>query len=69
MVDKKKNTKTGNLKENEKEICKHTQSHAERDKFISSIKLAGFAVISTHAGTNPLLIAFRIDLILDQAEQ
>ena len=38
-------------------------------ELISSTIFAGFMVISTHAGTNPLFTAFLADLIFDHAEQ
>ena len=38
-------------------------------RFISSTIVTGFAVISTHAGTKPLLMAFLTDLTLDHAVQ
>ena len=38
-------------------------------RFISSTIFVGFAVISTHAGAKPLLMAFLPDLILDHAVQ
>ena len=37
--------------------------------FILSTICDGLAVISTHAGMNPLFTAFLTDLIFDQAEQ
>ena len=40
-----------------------------RSAFISSAFADGFTVISTHAGKNPLLIAFLTDRIFDHAEQ
>jgi len=36
--------------------------------FISSTIFAGFAIISTHAGIKPLLMALQTDLILNHAE-
>jgi len=37
--------------------------------FSSSTICFGDTVISAHAGENPLLTAFRADLMFDQAEQ
>jgi hypothetical protein len=37
--------------------------------FISFTVEAGFTVISTQAGRNPLFIAFRADFTFDQAQQ
>lgn len=48
--------------------CPYTVESAPH-RFISSTIAAGLTVISTQAGTKPLLTAFRTDRMFDQAVQ